>query len=458
MSDTIPRILIAGTRSGSGKTTATCAVLAALKRLNKNVVSFKCGPDYIDPRFHRKVTAVDSFNLDPYLMSEDGVWESLGFHGKARDVAVIEGAMGLYDGIGKESHSSSNHIAQITDTPTILVVNTRGTALSVCAEIQGFLTFEKNSIVGVILNQTKPTLYPYYKEMIESRAGVTVLGFLPAMPEAIIPSRHLGLIMADEIHDIRQKMTTLGEAALKSIDFELLFELAAGAAPPKISKRIYRPEQCNPPVRIYVASDEAFCFHYEDNHRILRESGATLRFFSPLRNTDIPDDADGLILGGGYPELHAAELAANTALQQSIREKHDRGLPIHAECGGFMYMLEHLIDKQGKKHSMLGILGGEAFMTDRLQEFGYIELESHTNNILCGKGEKIRAHSFHYSSATNEGSDFTAIKASGSGSFPCVHATEKLFAGYPHLHFGGHRQLAVNFVKSCLHFKNTAKK
>ncbi len=450
MSDTLPRILIAGTSSGCGKTTVTCAVLAALKRLNKNVVSFKCGPDYIDPLFHRKATEVDSFNLDSYLMGEDGVWESLRFHSRDRDIAIIEGVMGLYDGIGKGSQSSSNHLAQVTGTPTVLVVNTRGMALSVCAEIQGFLSLERNNIVGVILNQTESAMYPYYKEMIESRIPVKVVGFLPAMPEINFESRHLGLVTADEIPNIRQKIAALGENALKSIDLETFIELAAGAVPPRISEPVHRPEQRPPVVRIYVAHDEAFCFYYEDNHRILRESGAKLCFFSPLHDSCIPDDADGLIFWGGYPELHGEELAANTSLQQNIRAKHELGLPIYAECGGFMYMFERLVDKQSEKHSMLGIVDGETFMTDRLQQFGYIELESRQDNMLCKKGAKIRAHSFHYSSATNEGNDFTARKANGTGSFSCIHATENLFAGYPHLHFGGNRQLAVNFVTACL--------
>ncbi len=457
MSDTIPRILIGGTGSGCGKTMVTCAVLAALKHSHKNVVSFKSGPDYIDPMFHRQATEVDSFNLDPYLMGDDGVMESLCCHSNGRDIAVIEGAMGLYDGIGKGSRSSGNHVAQITGTPTVLIVDPKGMALSVCAEIQGFLALEKNNIVAVILNKTKPAMYPYYKEMIERRTDVKVIGYLPDMPEAHIESRHLGLVIVYEIPDIRQKITILGENALKSIELETLFAMAARAIPPSFPTVIHRSEQRNPDVRIYVAHDEAFCFHYEDNHRILRESGAELHFFSPIHDTGIPDDADGLIFWGGYPELHAAALAGNESLKRNIREKHDRGLPIYAECGGFMYMLERLVDQRGEKHTMLGIVDGEAFMTDRLQQFGYVGLESRNDNILCNKGDKIRAHSFHYSSATNAGNDFTALKASGSGSFSCIHATEKLFAGYPHLHFGGNRRLAENFVDACSHFKNRVK-
>ena len=449
--------MIAGTGSGCGKTTVTCALLAALKRLNKNVVSFKCGPDYIDPLFHRKATEVDPFNLDPYLMGKEGVTESLQFHSTGRDIALIEGAMGLYDGIGMGSEASANHLAQMTHTPTLLVIDTKGKALSICAEIEGYLKFGKNNIVAVILNRTKSSMYSRYKEMIENRTGVKVAGFLPNIPETNIESRHLGLVTADEIQDIRHKIALLGNNALKTVDFETLLELAKTIECCNPAETNHRPEQRNPIVRIYVAHDEAFCFRYEDNHRILRESGAELCFFSPLHDGCIPEDADGLIFWGGYPELHAAVLARNETFKRSIRQKHEHGLPIYAEGGGFMYLLEHLTEGQGSKYPMLGIIDGETFMTDRLQQFGYVELESHKNNILCGKGDKIKAHSFHYSAATNEGGDFTATKASGTGFFPCIFATEKLFAGYPHIHFGRYKHLAANFINACFHFRTTKK-
>ena len=444
--------MIAGTGSGCGKTSVTCALLAALKRLNKNVVSFKCGPDYIDPLFHRKATEVDSFNLDPYLMGDEGVVESLHYHSTGRDIAVIEGAMGLYDGIGNGGEASCNHVAKTTHTPTVLVVDVTGKSLSVCAEIEGYLNFEKSNIVAVILNRVKPSLYSHYEQMIENRTGVKVVGFLPYLPEAKIETRHLGLVAADEIPDIRHKIFVLGECALKTFDFETIFESMA-TDDYRLPIGTIRTDHKKTIARIYVAHDEAFCFHYEDNHRILRESGADVRFFSPLHDTRLPDDADGLIFWGGYPELHAASLAGNETLRHDIRRKHERGLPIHAECGGFLYMLKHFADARNDKHPMLGIIDGEAFLTDRLRQFGYVELLSHKDNILCDKGDKIRAHSFHYSAATNEGVDFTATKANGTGSFPCIFATKKLFAGYPHIHFGGQRHLAANFVAACFHFK-----
>ena len=442
--------MVAGTGSGCGKTSVTCALLDAMKRLKKNVAAFKCGPDYIDPMFHRKTTGIDSFNLDIYLMGIDGVTESLGFHSASRDIAIIEGAMGLYDGIGKGTEASSNHLARLTKTPTVLVVDTKGKAASICAEIKGYMNFETNTICGVILNRTKPQMYAYYKEVIESRCGVTVIGYLPSLPEADIQSRYLGLITVDEIHDVQERIAILGDNALKSIDFETLFKLAQCEPIQETAERFLKP--CT---TIYVAQDDAFCFHYADNYRMLEAVGAELRFFSPLRDAAIAADADGLIFQGGYPELYAAQIAANEPLKIDIRKKHEQGLPIYAECGGFMYMLEHLVDTPGKSHEMLGIIPGKSHMTDRLQQFGYVELESRNDNILCGKGEKIKAHSFHYSTATNEGNDFSAVKANGSGSFPCIFATEKLFAGYPHLHFGGNRQLAANFVKACTEFRKS---
>lgn len=447
--------MIAGTASGGGKTTISCAILSALKMHGKNVVSFKCGPDYVDPTFHRYATEVDCYNLDSYLMGEDGVVESLGFHSRDRDIVVMEGVMGFYDGIGRGSEASSHHLSRITGTPVLLVVDTKGKGVSICAEIRGFQHFEENNIAGIILNRTKTDAAPYYRKMIEEKTDLRVVGFLPEDPESHIDSRHLGLIPAGEIPGVRDKIFRLGQNACGTFDFDILHEIAAKSLDVDFVSHRENKSYAESHVRIYVARDEAFCFHYADNHRILESFGAELAFFSPMRDPVIPDDADGLIFWGGYPELHAATLATNESLKESVRKKHAAGLPIFAECGGFMYMQQRLIDRRGNERFMAGVVEGTVSMTDRLQQFGYVELTANTDNMLCRCGEKIRAHSFHYSRSTHEGNDFNAVRASGNCSYPCIVATEKFFAGYPHLHFAGNRNFPARFVDACLKFKES---
>ena len=448
------RLMIAGTGSGSGKTTVTCAILAALKNRGQNIVSLKCGPDYIDPMFHKTATQVESRNLDLFLMGEDAVRDSLSRSMQNHDLAVIEGVMGLYDGLGQTDQYSSNHLSLATQTPVILVVNARGKALSLCAEVKGFLEFETNRVVGVILNNVNAKSYSFYRDMLETQLKVGVFGFLPHLPEAEIASRHLGLITADEISDLRKKIDLLALQAEQTLDLDAILNVA-NQAPELENTGKFRPSDntVDQPVRLYVSRDGAFCFYYEDNHELLERLGASLHFFSPLHDEEIPDDADGIIFWGGYPELYAGELADNTAMKNSIRCHFERGVPIYAECGGYIYLLKSLTDAEGTRHDMTGIIPGEAAMTGRLQKFGYVELTANCKNLLCQKGETIRGHSFHYSQSTDEGNVFTATRVSRGDTWPCIMATEQLFAGYPHLHFGSNPEFAVNLVKACRQYR-----
>jgi cobyrinic acid a,c-diamide synthase len=450
--------MIAGTGSGCGKTMITCAIISVLKQRNRNVVSFKCGPDYIDPMFLTKAAQTKTYNLDSVLMGEKGVRYSLQSHTRTGDIAVVEGVMGLYDGIGDQSNASTNYLSQITETPVVLIVNVKGKSLSLCAEIKGFLEFEKNNIVAVILNRTTASAYPFYKKMIENRVGIRVIGFMPEIPEVHIESRHLGLLTANEISDIQNKIAVLAENAEKSICFETLLELAADAKELNETEYIFETHSCFRkryyPVNLYAACDEAFCFHYEDNYQLFKELGAELHYFSPLHDHEIPDHADGLLFWGGYPELYAAHLEKNHNLKESIRRKYQLGLPIYAECGGFMYLQESLTDIQGLQYSMLGIIPGNAVMTNRLQKFGYIKLTANHDNMLCSQGDTINAHSFHYAQSNDEGNDFTATKISSGNSYQCIVATKNIFAGYPHIHFFGNRKFAEKLIKTCFHYKS----
>jgi cobyrinic acid a,c-diamide synthase len=450
--------MIAGTGSGCGKTMITCAILSVLKQRNKKTVSFKCGPDYIDPMFLTKAAQTETYNLDSVLMNENGVHYSLRLHTQTCDIAVIEGVMGLYDGIGDTGNASTNYLSQITNTPVVLIVNVKGKSLSLCAEIKGFLEFEKNNIVAIILNRTASAAYPFYKKMIESKVGIRVIGFMPEIPEVSIESRHLGLLTANEISDIQNKIAILAENAEKSICFDTLLELAADAKELNETESIFETcsnfQKQNYSVKLYAAYDEAFCFHYEDNHQLFKNLGAELHYFSPLHDRTIPDNADGLLFWGGYPELYAAHLEKNCDLKESIRRKYQLGLPIYAECGGFMYLQESLTDIQGVRYSMLGIIAGNAVMTNRLQNFGYVKLTANHDTMLCSQGDTINAHSFHYSQSNDEGNVFTATKLSSENSYPCIVAAKNIFAGYPHIHFFGNKKLAEGLIKTCFQYKN----
>lgn len=442
------RIMIAGTGSGCGKTTVVCALLAALKKSGRDIVSFKCGPDFIDPMFHKKVTGVESRNLDIFLMGEEGVRRSLACHAKNRDIAVVEGVMGLYDGMGSGSEASSNHVSRVTQTPVLLVVNAKGKANSICAQIKGYLNYEENNICAVVLNGIPQTGYPFYREMIENRLDIKVAGFLPHIAEASVESRHLGLVTADEIQDIKQKLDLLADHASKHIELDWLLERAASAS--RVEGRDFSTGGASEArATIYASSDEAFCFYYEDNHDWLRSCGAEVKFFSPLRDEALPDDADGLILWGGYPELYAKRLESNESLRRSIRQKVEQGLPVYAESGGFVYLQERLRCPSGEVYNLLGLLEGGSEMTPSLRNFGYAELTAERDTLLCKKGERINAHSLHCFKSDDEGGAFTALRKSKGDSYPCFVATGNILAGYPHLYFGNNPRFAQNFVDRC---------
>ena len=430
------RVLIAGTNSGCGKTTVTCAALRALKNRGFAVQSFKCGPDYIDPMFHREVIGVPARNLDPFFSTPDQLRGQLG--GAAGKLSVLEGVMGYYDGIGTQGDCSTYHVAKATQTPVILTVNVRGMYTSAGALIRGFRGFRPGSgVAGVIFNQASPMLYGDLCKIAED-AGVKPLGFLPRTEEAVIGSRHLGLITAAEIADLQQRLDKLGELAERYLDLDGILALAANAS------ALPQPQPAAPVaqgVRIAVARDEAFCFLYEENLRLLEELGCELTFFSPIHDERLPENVQGLYLPGGYPELHLAALSQNP-IRHEICRAVEAGLPTVAECGGFLYLHDTLDGAE-----MAGVIHAAAFGTKKLQRFGYVNLTAERDNLLCRAGESIRAHEFHYYDSEDNGSGFTAAKPSGKRNWPCVHANDTLYAGFPHLYFPANPAFAENFVR-----------
>lgn len=446
----IPRIVLAGTNSGCGKTTVACAILQALVNRELNVGAFKCGPDYIDPMFHSRIIGAECTNLDLFFFDENTLKYLLAKNGAGRDISVIEGVMGFYDGMGLTTTAASTYeVSLFTESPTVLVVAAKGASLSVMAVIQGFLDFCPNNLIkGVILNQCTASTYSVLAKEIESRfAGrVQPLGFLPTMRECSLESRHLGLITAAEVQGLHEKLNMLASQAERTIDIDGLLALAASAAP-VYCEEVNLPKQ-RETVRIAVARDNAFCFYYEDSLDALREMGVELVPFSPLSDSELPQDIQGMYLGGGYPELYAQRLSENAPMRASVKAALERGVPCIAECGGFMYLTESIAS-----YPMVGFIPGKSFDTGKLTRFGYISLKAGHDTLLCTAGGEIRGHEFHHWDSENTGGSFTAVKASGK-SWKCVHATETLYAGYPHFHFYSNPDFAVSFYNACLKEKH----
>ena len=436
------RFMITAMSSDSGKTVMTCALMRAYQRRGLAVAGFKSGPDYIDPMFHTRVLGVPSRNLDLFLQGKEGVLRTLA-QGKG-DLAIVEGAMGFYDGKGGTTQASAWETADVTKTPAVLVLRPKGQSMSLAAQVRGMTAFRSpGRIAALLLTDCRDSLYAHLAPVLEKETGLPVLGYLPPMEEADLPSRHLGLVTADEIEDLNLRFDRIAQELEKHADLDRLLALAAdeetGAGPEAAPKKELR-------CRIAVAKDEAFSFYYEENLDRLRACGARIVPFSPLRDPQLPE-ADGLYLGGGYPELYLKQLSENGSMRESVRRAVEDGMPAVAACGGFLYLQKTLNDAQGKEWPMAGVLGGTGFPTDRLQRFGYLTLTARENSLLFEKGEQIPAHEFHYWDSTDCGQDLEAAKDSGR-KWRCAFAGETLYAAFPHLHFGGVHPMAERFVQA----------
>lgn len=442
----IPRIVFAGVSSGCGKTTVTCAVLQALMNRGIKLHSFKCGPDYIDPMFHERAIGAKGSNLDLFFYDSNTLRYLVAKHTQDAQIAVIEGVMGYYDGSLTSMEKSTYEIARETKSPVVLVIPGRGMAYSVTALIRGFLSTVKDSrIRGVILNQVSPSAYQILKAVIEEEFGekVRVLGYLPVMKDCSFESRHLGLVTAAEIEDIKEKLNRLAKTAEQNIDLDGLLELAEQSEALEYEPLTVKKREG---VRIAVARDNAFCFYYRDNLDLLREMGAELCFFSPLHDQGVPE-CDALYLGGGYPELYLTKLAQNETMKASVKKAITAGTPCIAECGGYMYLTEKI-----EGFPMVGVLPGQCEDKGRLVRFGYVTLTALTDNMLCHANEQIHVHEFHHYDATESGHAFQAQKRQGS-SWECVYANKTLYAGYPHLPFYANLQFAENFYQAAIEYK-----
>lgn len=429
------QFLLAAPRSGSGKTTMTCALLMALKRRGCAPCAFKSGPDYIDPMFHRAVLGVESRSLDLFFSAPETVRTLYAKGAAGHGAAVCEGAMGFYDGLGGVSdRASAWHLADTLGLPVLLVVEPKGQSLTLAAELKGLKNFRTPShIAGILLNNCTARMHALLAPMLEKETGLPVLGFLPKLPEAVIGSRHLGLYTAAEVENLQQKLALLADAAEEHIDWPRLLALCE-KEPPALP---VQPETPPARVRIAVAQDEAFCFTYAETLEAFRDAGAEVVFFSPLRDTALPENIGGLYLPGGYPELHARELSENTSLLREIKQKIESGLPTAAECGGFLYLGQSLTDAEGQSWPMAGVLPGEAKDAGRLVRFGYATLSADSDSLLFRAGESFPIHEFHHWDSTANGTALAAKKPVGGAEWRCGFVNEHFYAGFPHLYWAG---------------------
>ena len=429
------QFLLAAPRSGSGKTTMTCALLMALKRRGCAPCAFKSGPDYIDPMFHRAVLGVESRSLDLFFSAPETVRTLYAKGAAGHGAAVCEGAMGFYDGLGGVSdRASAWHLADTLGLPVLLVAEPKGQSLTLAAELKGLVNFRTPShIAGILLNNCAARMHALLAPMLEKETGLPVLGFLPKLPEAVIGSRHLGLYTAAEVENLQQKLALLADAAEEHIDWPRLLALCE-KEPPALP---VQPETPPARVRIAVARDEAFCFIYAETLEAFRDAGAEVVFFSPLRDTALPENIGGLYLPGGYPELHAKELSENTSLLREIKQKIESGLPTAAECGGFLYLGQSLTDAEGQSWPMAGVLPGEAKDAGRLVRFGYAALSADSDSMLFRAGESFPIHEFHHWDSTANGTALAAKKPVGGAAWRCGFIDEHFYAGFPHLYWAG---------------------
>ncbi len=473
----------------------TCALLMALKEKGCQIASYKCGPDYIDPMFHEKIIHVPSKNLDTFFTGEEKTRELFLEGAENMDFAVLEGVMGLYDGLGGiREEGSSYHLAKVTKTPIILVVDAKGMGRSLLPLIAGFLRYDQEHLIqGVILNKISRGYYEIIKPLIEQELKITVAGFLPEKKECQIESRHLGLVMPGELEDIQEKLRTAAEEFSKTVPLENIIKIAEQAQelsrilpaeniaetaeqPQELSttipgKNIKEGMDCTEtcsgtaPARniqaarqkahravIAVARDEAFCFYYADNFRTLEEYGAEIVFFSPLRDEKLPKGCHALLIGGGYPELYAESLSRNQSIQAAIRQAARQDMPLVAECGGFMYLHSAITDKEGIRYPMTGVLPGTCSYTGKLVRFGYVELLEKKSHFLP-EGQRIRGHEFHYYDSTENGEDITAVKPAAKKEYSCIIANEHQWMGFPHLYYPSNPAFARSFVEKAETYK-----
>ncbi len=432
-----PRLLFSAPASGSGKTMITCGFLEILRKREISCISCKCGPDYIDPLFHRYVLGIWGYNLDSFFLPPEQVRALFFEKAQKGKMAVIEGAMGYYDGVaGISTHASAYEIAQITDTPSVLIVDGKKSSLSLVALVKGFLEYQKDSrISGVILNRTSASMAGRLKPFFE-QLGLRFFGAVPECKEAMLESRHLGLTLPGEQIKLREKIEALACRLESCLDVEGLLDLAGNVPEAEnmcpMDEGFFKGRKKSREKkkgRIAIASDEAFCFYYQENCEFLEQEGWELVPFSPIHDRTLPQGVSALLLGGGYPEVYARQLSENRSMLEEIRAAEEYGIKILAECGGFLYLHQTLEGEDGNIYPMAGVIRAHGYRAGKLSRFGYVVLYDKSGRAI------IRGHEFHYWDSTMPGSDWRAVKPLSSIGWDCMVVTDKLLAGFPHLYY-----------------------
>ncbi len=468
------RILFASTKSGGGKTLITCGFLTVLKNHGLDVCACKCGPDYIDPMFHRAVLQTESGNLDTFFSGRDGVRKILRFDPHA--YCVIEGVMGIYDGIGGLMQEASSYdVASATDTPVILIVDAQGLGRTVISLVKGILSDDKeHRIRGIICNKVSAKFYERLKPVMEEElrsAGYDVrsVGYLPKLSGVDFAKRHLGLLMPDEIENFSEQIRKVADAietcwdipAVLSIMESAAGDLGEACTEPSWSqaadetgdfhKNTIRDNTLQNPLRLAVARDEAFCFYYPENLKLFAQKGVEIVPFSPLHDHSLPENVQGILLGGGYPELYAKALSENTGMIDSVKNAIRNGLPSLAECGGFLYLHEELFDEEGTAYPMAGVIKGSCRKQKGLTRFGYVTLQTVPGSELSAGSlvhalAGMRGHEFHYYDSTDNGSDMLLMKAGEEISWAAMHVSADYVFGFAHLYYASDPAFVDAFI------------
>ncbi len=434
-------VMFGATHSGAGKTTITLGVMYALMRKGLKVQPFKVGPDYIDTGWHKTATGNPSFNLDAFMLPEETLKYLFSVHASQSDISIIEGVMGLFDGYhNNPDFCSSASLAKMLHCPIFLVVDGKSVSTSIAATVMGFQKFNSGiSIAGVLINRVSSERhFQLLKEAIETYCQIPVLGYLPKQDNLLLAERHLGLVPSEESDNAKEYLTQLADLAEQYIDLDKLVELAD--MPEIFVKEPVLPDFSKyRGLKMAIAQDKAFHFYYQDNLALLEQIGIELIPFSPLNDQQLPE-CDLVYIGGGFPEVFAETLSQNASMKLSLLEAHQQGKPIYAECGGLIYLGQHLITHDGVTYEMTGILNGFSEITKGLKHFGYCEAESKENTLLTIQGDPLRGHEFHHSEFyTQLPAAFTMYKKNSSGQiirqWEGGYQLNNTLASYLHIHF-----------------------
>jgi len=451
-----PRILIAGTHSGAGKTTIATAVMAMLSGSGLKVQPYKVGPDYIDPGFHQVATGRISRNLDTFFLGAAGVQEVFQRAAADADISVIEGVMGLYDGIGSGGEGSSARVAELLQCPVLLVMDARSIAASAAAVVWGFANLPGGvPLAGVILNRVAgPRHLAVLKTAIEGQTGVPVVGGIPRDLDLQMPERHLGLVPSEETGTVKQLVQTLAHRVTPHLAMESIIGLAKNVRHTPVKPQIFAV-QPSERVRLGIVRDRAFNFYYQDGLDLLEALGAQLVYCSALDDQALPPDLDGLYIGGGFPEMFLEQLGDNRSFVADLKYHVARGLPVFAECGGLMYLCNSIIDFAGRQWPGAGILPVSCRMEKKRVALGYVTATSLRNNVLVPAGTKLRGHEFHYSRIKGTGLTpaYNLCKPGSNDGHRDGHVAGNLLATYLHIHFAGSPGAARGFLKSCASYR-----